>query len=48
MSSLFIYAYNVLTLSLNTYIPINFFTLSLVSIFGAVAMFGLILFSFLF
>lgn len=47
MAALLIYAYDSLTV-LNTSIPINFFTLSLVSFFGIFAMFGLIFFSFLF
>lgn len=48
MASLFIYAYDIVTVSLKPNIPINLFTVSLVSVFGIVAMFGLILFSFFF
>lgn len=47
MAALVIYTYDSLTI-LNTAIPINFCTLSLVSFFGMVAMIGLIFFSFLF
>ena len=40
-----IYAYNKLTLPLNIVIPINIFTISLVTLFGIPSMIMLILFS---
>ena len=48
MASILIYAYDSLTLPLNVMIPINFFTVFLVSVFGVPAMFGLVLFNFIF
>lgn len=48
MACILIYAYDSLTLPLDVMIPINFFTVLLVSVFGVPAMFGLVLFNFLF
>lgn len=47
-STLLIYSYDLLNLSSKTIIPINFFTVFLVSFFGFFAMLGLICFSFIF
>ena len=48
VSALIIYAYNSLAPSTNLFIPINIFNIFLVSFFGIVAMFELIVFSFFF
>lgn len=48
MASLVIYAYDTFFVALKPSIPINFFTILLVSIFDIPAMIGLILFSFAF
>ena len=45
---LIIYSYDMFVISLERSIPINVFSVSLVSIFGLTAMVGLICFSFLF
>ena len=48
MATLIIYAYNSLAPSTNVFIPINIFNIFLVSCFGLIAMFELIVFSFFF
>ena len=48
LSMFIIYAYNSLVISFNMIIPINISTITLVSIFGVVAMIELIIFSFFF
>lgn len=48
MAALIIYAYDSFVWPLNIIIPINFFNIILVSIFGIPAMFGLVFFSFMF
>lgn len=48
MAALIIYAYDSFIWPLNIIIPINFFNILLVSVFGIPAMFGLVLFSFVF
>lgn len=48
MATLIIYAYNSLAPSTNAFIPINIFNIFLVSCFGLIAMFELIIFSFFF
>lgn len=45
LAVIYIYAYNKLTLPLNIIIPINVFTVSLVTLFGIPSMIMLILFS---
>jgi hypothetical protein len=45
-SSLLIYAYDSLSLALNIFIPINVVTISIVSIFGILGLFGIIVLSF--
>jgi hypothetical protein len=47
-STLLIYSYDLLNLSLRTVIPINFFTVLFVYLFGFFGMAGLICFSFIF
>lgn len=46
VSSLILYAYNSISVSSFAIVPINFFTLLLVTIFGIPALFCLVLFSF--
>lgn len=48
IASLLIYSYDLLAVSARTSIPINVLTLSLVSIFGIPAMFGLVCLAFTF
>ena len=48
ISMFIIYAYNSLAISFNMIIPINISTVTLVSIFGVIAMFELIIFFFFF
>lgn len=48
LSAIIIYAYDSIALPMNIIIPINAVTVLLVSLFGIPAMFGLILFSFIF
>ncbi len=47
-SAVFIYSFDLLTVSLNFYIPINFFTILLISFLDVPAFFCLILFFMLF
>ena len=48
LAVLFIYTYNKLTIPLNIYIPINFFTVFFVSVCGIPSILVLILFSLLY
>ncbi len=48
LAALFIYSFDVFAISLNLSIPINFFTILLVTFFDVPAMFCLVLFSIVF
>lgn len=48
VAAILIYTYDCLALPINVIIPINIITVLLVSLFGIPAMFGLVLFSFIF
>lgn len=45
---LFLYAYNKFGISFNAFVPINIFTVILVSMFGLPGLFGLIIFKIIF
>ena len=48
ISSFFLYLYNILFDSFNLILPINFYTISTISMFGFVGFVGLIVFKILF